>query len=119
MIHPLLNKDSASHYDNGKKASIYEHEKNATVAGMVEVAEFEIFKYTSRLGKKSYITEFVSDEHKRVHLEFIKRKDLKKIETWKNYKELLIPMLHKGYAKMSVRYAIDNFYPNMKYTLGD
>ena len=104
MKHPLLNPQS-KHYDTGNKASIYDFEKTKTPLEMDSVCDFEIFKYKRRLGKKAQFG---------TTMEAIKQSDLKKIETWENYKKLLSTLTNRT---SSTRYAIDAQYPNMEYSL--
>ena len=131
MIHPLLNESSAGYYDTGKTAAIYEYEKTATVAGMVAICEYEISKYKSRLGKKSLIkgkikTMFdayytnrpeMKESFESDHRNEVMFSDMKKIDTWKAYKDLLIPLLHRGYAKMPVCFALEQEGIELEYQI--
>jgi len=111
MKHPLLNNES-KHYNTDMKATIYHFESTISVASMVDVCEFEIFKYKSRLGKK----EFKNEKGVLISREDVKMSDLKKIETWKAYKDLLYTVLH-SHSKLSVRQALDEYYPDLEYSL--
>jgi hypothetical protein len=141
MKHPLLNQSSKAHYDADKRASIYDYEQKATVSDMLAVCEFEIFKYTSRLGKKTTITgniekivdewlKFSIDEesqqdlyiyHKEKMIEFNKEEIMKsdsgKIETWENYKKLLLSLLDKGHNNETVRDALKAEKIELEYVL--
>jgi len=82
MKHPLLNPDSP-HYDTDCMPSIYELEKELTLAESIGWCKGNILKYKLRLGKKSTIDHFDSEAER-------KAKDIKKIETYEAYRDLLM-----------------------------
>ena len=98
---------------------------------MVHVCEFEIFKYKSRLGKKSLIKGLIMqvielyyinrqeqlEQFKQDHLNEVMSSDLEKIETWKNYKDMLVPLLHKGHKNMTVRFALEQEGIELEYKI--
>ena len=91
MIHPLLNKDS-KHYDTDDKPSIYYMEENLSLIEMIGFCSGNIFKYESRLGKKG------NDDA-----------DRKKIQTYRDYRELLMKYLDIRTQALPVRYIFDKF----------
>ena len=118
--HPLKNKTLSPHYDvEGKKSNIEIMESEMSVAAMVGFIEGNIYKYESRLGRKSHISGSIKEvldlyyvnrpeqyeSFKKDHLHSVMMSDLKKIETYKAYKDVLVLLLHKGYAKSVVSYA--------------
>jgi len=117
-IHPLKNPDSKGHYGN----MIEDMEKTSSVASMMGFVENNIEKYRRRLGKKSHLSGVVKDildlhfidhpgefeQFKEIHLEEVRQSDLKKIETYKAYGDVLKDLLHKGYKGMTVSYALES-----------
>jgi len=77
MLHPLINPES-THYVKDGRQSIQDIEEELTVAGMIAACTFNIMKYELRLDAKGQ-----------------KESDLKKIQTYKNYRDLLRMMLEK------------------------
>lgn len=75
--HPLINPQS-THYIKDGKQSIEEIENELSVDGMIAACTFNIRKYSLRLESKGQ-----------------KESDLKKIETYENYKALLLEMKSK------------------------
>ena len=89
MTHPLINPES-KHYEKDGKQSIQHIEGELTVDEMIGACTFNIMKYTLRLNTKGQ-----------------KEADLKKIETYQNYKELLLDIknsCHCGYMVVSYAY---------------
>ena len=120
MQHPLLN-ESSTHYNNSNGINeIYNREQITSVASMMGFVVEVIAKYETRLGKKSLINgsikevmdlyfihrpemyEFFIEEHK----EEVRQSDLKKIATYKAYREVLKDLLHKGYKLHTVSHAM-------------
>jgi len=85
MRHPLLNPESAGHYDSGEKTAIEELEETATVAEQIGWCKGNIFKYRYRHDLKGEAI-----------------KDLKKLETYEKYLHLLYSM---GRAAVYMRVA--------------
>lgn len=75
MMHPLLNPDSAGHYDKGSKTAIEELEQEATVGEQIGWCKGNIAKYEYR---KKHKGELVKDELK--------------IRTYSAYMELLLSL---------------------------
>ncbi len=94
MRHPLLNIESAGHYDQKDKTAIHLLEESATVAEQVGWCKGNIAKY-------KYRCKYKGEE----------AKDIKKIETYENYLLLLQSLvpeaLHmrvfEAYQKYGVR----------------
>jgi len=89
MIHPLINPES-THYKQAGRQSIQDIEEEISVDEMIGACTFNIMKYTLRLDTKGQ-----------------KEKDLKKIETYQNYKNLLLDMRNKhdcGYLMVCFAY---------------
>jgi len=113
--HPLHTHGKHARYGN----SIAELERKYSTASMVGACEFSIDKYKERLGKKSHITGIIKEaldayfvnrpeqyeSFKQDHLSEVMESDIKKIETFKAYKDSLTPLLHKGHAKLCVSHA--------------
>lgn len=99
--------------------SISKLEHKYSTASMVASCEFSIDKYMERLGKKSHISGAIKEAldayfinrpeqyemFKIAHEDEIMQSDLKKIDTYKAYKDSLTPLLHKGHAKLCVSHA--------------
>jgi len=117
MTHPLHKYGKSARYGN----SISDLEKRTSTAAMVAACEFSIDKYKERLGKKSHINGIIKEaldayftnrpeqyeSFKNDHLNEVMESDIKKIDTYQCYKESLVPLLHKGYAKLCVSHALD------------
>ena len=89
MIHPLLNKESA-HYDTDDKPAIYHMEEELSLIEMIGFCSGNIFKYEARLGKKG------CDDA-----------DRKKIQTYRDYRVLLIKHLSTETQGLAVRHILD------------
>ncbi len=87
--HPLLN-PKATHYDTGEKPAIFEFERETSVEAMVGWCEVNILKYKHRRNHKGQ-----------------RDSDDEKIETYKAYRNALIPLLHKGYKYQTVSHALE------------
>ena len=117
MTHPLHIHGKSSRYGD----SIKKLEAKYSTAAMVAACEFSIDKYEERLGKKSNIGGILKEVldlyfinrpeqyaiFQQDHLNEIRVSDLKKIDTYKAYKDSLTPLLHKGHAKLTVSHAYD------------
>jgi len=115
MKHPLHLHGKQARYGN----SISRLEQKYSTASMVAACEFSIDKYQERLGKKSHISGIIKEaldayfvnrpeqyELFRIdHLTEVEKSDKKKIETYKAYKDSLVPLLHNGHAKLTVSHA--------------
>ena len=120
MRHPLRNSES-SHYDSKEEPSIYKIEREYSTAAMMGAVEFNARKYKERLGEKSHIKgtikealdiyfkdrpeqyeQFIKD-----HKEEVRQSDIRKMQTYKDYGNVLKDLLHKGYAKMTVSFAME------------
>lgn len=77
IIHPLINPES-KHYVHDGKQSIFEIEESISVDEMIGACTFNIMKDRRRLETKGQ-----------------KSADLKKIETYRNYRDLLLDMKNK------------------------
>jgi len=99
MKHPLLNPDSAKHYDAGKKTAIEMLEEQTVVCSVIGWCECNIFKYNHRKALKG---ESEADE--------------KKIETYSNYLKLLNSMGREAYY-MRVKDAYKKYGIQIEYTL--
>ena len=89
MLHPLLN-ESSTHYSHNGQSAIQELEKVQSVASLMGWVEGSIFKYEFRKDLKGQ-----------------KDSDLKKIATYKAYREVLKDLLHKGYRRHTVSHAME------------
>ena len=89
MKHPLLN-ESSTHYSSNGKSAIQELEKVQSVASVMGWVDCNLFKYEFRKDLKGQ-----------------KDSDLKKIATYKAYREVLKDLLHKGYKSMTVSFALE------------
>ena len=79
-LHPLINPESAKHYDTkGRPTSIEEMEAKMTVNRMIGAMEYNIYKIEYR---KDFKGQKESDEYKLV--------------TYKNYLDALIELLAAG-----------------------
>lgn len=92
MIHPLLNSETSAHYDAQSIPSIYDLEKEMDLIEMLGWCKGNLFKYRRRLGRKATISHFVNDMHKKMHLHEVREKDLKKINTYEDYKAFLVDL---------------------------
>ena len=88
MQQPLLN-ESSTHYTNNGQSAIQELEKIQSVASVMGWVECNLFKYEFRKDLKGQ-----------------KDSDLKKIATYKAYREVLKDLLHKGYTWHTVSHAM-------------
>lgn len=89
MTHPLINPES-KHYKQDGKQSIQDIEDELSVDEMIGACTFNIMKYTLRLDTKGQ-----------------KEADLKKIQTYQDYKDLLLNMRNNhncGYLMVSFAY---------------
>ena len=89
MNHPLLN-ESSTHYTNNGKTAIQELEKVQSVASVMGWVDCNLFKYEFRKDLKGQ-----------------KDSDLKKIATYKAYREVLAMLLHRGYKRHTVSHALE------------
>ena len=120
MKHALLNNDS-SHYDTKDEPSIYKMEKETSVASMMGFVDGNIAKYKDRLGEKSHIKGIIKEvldiyyrnrpemyeQFIKDHKEEVRQSDLRKIATYEAYGDVLKGLLHKGYKKDTVSFAIE------------
>jgi hypothetical protein len=97
MIHPLINPESAGHYDAGKKTAIEQLEQRATVMEQIGWCKGNIFKYRHRHELKG---EAIND--------------LKKMETYEAYLELLESMGREA-VYMRVFEAYQKYGINIEY----
>jgi hypothetical protein len=96
-LHPLINKESA-HYDTEKTSAIEEMEKLLTVTEMIGFCKGNIFKYQYRA------------EHKGQ-----RESDIKKIETYENYLNLLEELSDSGYYDDEVSLALGKAMLEFRY----
>ena len=78
-LHPLINPNSAGHYDNGSITTIEKMEARLSVTEMIGFAKGNAFKYEERKELKGQLEA-----------------DIEKIKTYKNYLEVLIKLKRDG-----------------------
>ena len=97
MKHPLINPNS-KHYDAGGKTAIEELEEMLTIREMIGFCKGNIFKYEYRA------------EHKGQ-----KESDFKKIQTYKDYLDLLEGVYYLSQAGETVKGAFDRLELKFRY----
>ena len=79
ILHPLINKASSSHYDNGSITTIEKMEARLSVTEMIGYCKGNVLKYDERKELKGQLES-----------------DIEKIETYKNYLEVLTKLKRDG-----------------------
>ena len=96
-LHPLINEESP-HYDTNSTSAIEQLEKRLSVTEMMGFCKASIFKYLFRLDEKGQ-----------------KEGDLKKIETYENYLEVLKQLDDAGYFFDTVALAFEKSMIQYRY----
>lgn len=99
MKHPVLLKESASHYNVNGQNNIIEFEHETTIAGAMGACQYNIIKYKNREKGQNELDE-------------------KKVQTFIGWMELLDSLIVRGYQPLhNLRDAMKKEYPNMEYML--
>jgi len=99
--HPILLKESQGHYhiDKDQPNTIIEFEQENSIENAFGAISYNLLKYKNRQKEQTAL-------------------DLKKIETFEWWRELLKDLLELGYPReTNLRYAMKVEYPDMKYSL--
>ena len=89
MKHPLIDNKS-THYDHDGEPLIFKIERVLSVAAMAGAIEFKLMKYKHRLDHKGQ-----------------RESDLRKIEHYTAYFDIIKSLLHKGHKKSTVSWAME------------
>lgn len=99
--HPILLRESQGHYhcDEQQPNTIIEFEQESSIENAFGAINYNLLKYKNRRKDQTEL-------------------DIKKIETFKEWRELLKDLLELGYDRThNLRHAMLVEYPNMKYSL--
>ncbi len=101
-LHPLINPNSAGHYDNGSITTIEKLEARLSVAEMIGYCKGNVLKYDERKELKGQLEA-----------------DIEKIKTYKNYLEVLIKFKRDGMSGFLVCDAIKQSRLDFAYRISD